>query len=530
MPFLIVNSPALPAPLRVPFFRAVTVGRAPQVDVQILDGRISKRHATIRFDAERRMILEDLDSRNGTFLNGQQIRSPVEIKDGDVVQMGDSRLVIEGSERAPLPPTPEPGSKLTVATTVVRQDFPPAELVGTADQLKEDYDRLRLMWRLNLEIGFDRPLQESAVRILRVLISEFDADRGVMFVVRGGGAPAGTPVDPDHLDRLAAATRRDADHQLDIDVSRTVLGVVLDQRRGVLAADARADERFDRSKSVIMQGIRSTLCVPMVAPTGTLAGVIAMDSTRVINAFHEKDLVVLETVGTQVAMAIENVRLVEQMRRDAVARERLSRVLSPNLVEEVVSGRLAFTEQGELREVALLFTDVRGFTKLIQRHSPPDVLKMLNEHFTIIVEHLFKHEGTLDKFLGDGLMALFGAPLPQHDACDRAVQVAREVRAALRAWNAGRVEGGEEPLYVGMGIATGPVVVGAMGSEQTLSYTAVGPAVNLAARLCAVAAPEEILVSRSVADRLSDPEHLGDVRLLELKGFEGPMEAFPLVS
>jgi adenylate cyclase len=524
MPTVIVESPALPAPGRVPFEQALSIGRCPNSDLQILDGRISKQHAVLRSNGEQ-FLVEDLGSRNGTFLNGKRILVPSQLGNGDVVQVGDSRLTFEHH------PVDESSARKRTSTTTmqirkreVRHDFPPANQVGSPEMLSEDYDRLRLAWRLSLEIGFDRPLRDQADRIVDLLIQEFDADRGVLMLFPRGTADRS---DPENLRPIGVVTRK-GDPKESVRVPRTVLRAVLEQRKGVLAADARSDARFDTSKSVILQGIRSALCVPLTARSGNLVGVLALDATRVVNTFHEKDLIVLETVGVQIATAIENTLLVEQMREQAVARERLSRLLSPNLVEEVVSGQLKFTQAGEIRHVTILFTDMRGFTAMSQRFGPAEVLRLLNSYFGMAVNILFRHEGTLDKFMGDGMMALFGAPIHQPDAPIRAVRAATEIQAAVRDWNLELVKAGHEQIHIGIGIASGPVVAGAMGSTQTMSYTVVGPAVNLASRLCAVAGQGEILICSTIRGLVAEEVPVGAPRMVKLKGYADPVPAHPV--
>jgi adenylate cyclase len=194
-------------------------------------------------------------------------------------------------------------------------------------------------------------------------------------------------------------------------------------------------------------------------------------------------------------------------------------------VEEVVAGNVQITNQAETREVTILFADIRGFTGLSQQMSPEEVVRSLNGFFSLCVEILFQNEGTLDKFLGDGLMALFGAPVSQEDATDRALRTATQMQKSLRNWNKQRVAEGLPPLEAGIGIATGPCVAGAIGTRQTLSYTVIGQAANLADRLCSKANSYEIVISDVVAKKLNIQEELGYSQELDVKGFDEPVIA-----
>ncbi len=521
MPSVILESPSLSARTQTRFDTFLLVGRAPGVDLQILDTRVSKRHATIKLSGDGTFVIEDLGSRNGTTVNGVQITDVTEVEDGSIIGVGDSTLTFR--DDAEISDEFNRTSTITITTERVLKGFPPARDVATTVQLKEDYDRLRLLWMISLESNLDRPMKDQIFEILRILLKEIDADRATLLLL---------PIehrdteDPAHLELLVACDHKGQAYDKQTQVSETILGEALRTKRGVLVADARMDERFDSSQSVVIQGIRSTLCAPMMSRLGTKIGVIALDSVSVTAAFHQKDLVVLETLATQVGTVIENIRLIEHARTQAIARERLSRFLSPNVVDEVVAGHVSITDSGEARNVTVLFTDVREFTAMSRQFAPDEVLNSLNSYFALAVDIIFKHEGTLDKFLGDGLMALFGAPLPQKDATLRAVAAAQDIQREMVGWNKERVAGGKQPLHVGIGIASGPVVAGAVGTPQTLSYTVVGPAANLASRLCSVAGIGEVLVSTPVAQALPDNVPVDRPRMVELKGYEKPVAVY----
>lgn len=478
-----------------------TIGRHPDQYIQILDRVVSKEHALIT-GSDGGYWLQDMGCRNGTYVNGVQITGRTPVTDGDTITMGSTRIVFEDQRRPSAPAfgqvTIHPGGmtetairSLLPAVGEAKGEFLPEDRIHDEKALREDYEKLRTAFELNRAVADALEIGALLDRILDKAFEITHADRGVILLMTDDGP------------QPRATKSRLTDEVAQVDISQTILNEVIEHHHAVLSSDATMDQRFEASHSVIMHGIRSTICVPLLFRS-ELLGMIHLDSRIATGIFTDKDLQVLSTFARQAAQNIGVARLAARAEAEAVARNNLSRLLSPNLVEEVVKGTIAMEKGGVLREATVLFSDIRGFTAMSERLDPQAIVSMLNEYFEIMVDIVFQNEGTLDKFVGDEIMAVWGAPVGQADHAARAVRAALEMTEALVKFNRFRVANGEHPIHVGIGINCGELIAGYMGSTRTLSYTVIGDTVNTAARLCSHAQAGEIMVTEPIIAALGD--------------------------
>ena len=254
-------------------------------------------------------------------------------------------------------------------------------------------------------------------------------------------------------------------------------------RVAILTSDAMVDPRFGAGDSIRFHGIRSAMCAPLWHEDQVI-GIIHVDSPMLTNCFTENDLDVLTALASYAAVAVERARLGEKIVAEEKKRERLGRFLSPQVASRILAASDAQSAElgpPEVREVSVLFADISGFTTVSERMSPSSVALLLNDYLSRMTEVIFRYEGTLDKYMGDGIMAVFGAPLDMPDHAARAIRVALEMQERVAEWNAERTEGPE--LKIRIGINSGKAVAGEIGSVNKMEYTVLGDIVNTASRL-----------------------------------------------
>ncbi|MBN1608468.1 MAG: FHA domain-containing protein [Polyangiaceae bacterium] len=401
----------------------------------------------------------------------------------------------------------------TQITATQRGFLPFDQVKDNSLQLAADYERLRLSHELSREIALERDLPSLLNKILLTIFKFVHADRGVIFLM-----DAGRKLVP------SASLRRDGT-DAPINVSSTIMNHVITERATVLTHDAAMDFAASKGKSMILNRISSAIVAPLLHDDEIL-GVLWLDS-ETLAQFQQKDLEMVTAIAAQAAMFIEITILGKKIEQEIVHRERFSRLLSPNIAQRVMSGELEIKKGGQLVHHCTVFnSDIRGFTPMSAGARPENLVEMLNEYFEQMVEMVFKYEGTLDKFMGDGIMALWGAPVAHPDDAVRCVCSALEQLEVLEAFNRRQNELDLPPLAVGFGIHTGPVVAGYIGSSKALSYTVIGDTANTSARLCGIALGGQILVSEQTLAQLNNRFDYEELPPAQLKGKEKPFRVF----
>src|SRR5215831_1475553 len=223
-------------------------------------------------------------------------------------------------------------------------------------------------------------------------------------------------------------------------------------------------------------------------------------------------------------------QMARSLREKEMIKRAFTRYVAREVVEEILKDPESMVLRGERREVTVLFCDVRGFTPLSERLSPEEVVLLLNDFYTLMIETTFKHDGTLDKFMGDAVMAIFGAPIAHPDHSARAVLTALAMREGIQGLNRRRAEDGKESVAIGIGVSAGEAVAGTVGTEDRMEYTVVGDSVNLAARLESNAKPGQILISHRTWENVKDVVDTRALGVIKVKGKEEQVSVYEVLG
>src|SRR5438105_1533862 len=490
-----------------------TIGRAPDNRVVLNDPRASRYHAHIKYQSGSYLIVDgSVDgkpSANHVFVNGEQRREHP-LRDGDQVQIGASRLRFDLSDERRSEPEARFDDKplghtqlLVSANDVIRAALAsraaPAVAAPSAEleELRRKAKILALLYEMSKTLGAVFDLDAIFENACEVIFSATPADRAVA-LLRDESTQ-----DADGEDNLVVVAMRVRDeerapHARRQSIGRTITRKVMRERQALLSQDAAADSEFAGVHSIVAQGVHSTICAPLVADT-RVHGALYADRLDPFTAFTRDDLELVSAVAAQTAVAVENARSHERLAREEVARANYSRFLPEYVVQQILENPDSFKLGGVNQTLTVLFADIRGFTRLSE-HAPPErVVQLLNNYFTAMSDIIFAHGGTLDKYIGDGLMALFGAPTATPDDACNAVAAAVDMQREMEVINKQLKTDGLAEIAIGIGLHTGVATVGYIGSERRSEYTAIGDTVNLAARLEQNSLPGQILLSDAAA-------------------------------
>ncbi|MBI5788019.1 MAG: GAF domain-containing protein [Candidatus Schekmanbacteria bacterium] len=313
-------------------------------------------------------------------------------------------------------------------------------------------------------------------------------------------------------------------HPLKIKPGLGIAGNVVQQAKTIICNDTWQDKLFIRGE----KEIRSLLCAPLKTRNKVL-GVINFSNKLDGKIFTARDAKLLSALSNQAANFIESILRHEyKLYEDRLIRN-LERYLSPHIVKNLLKDNHELKLGGGKKKVTILFADIRNFSTLSEEIAPETLVKFLNEYFTHMVDIIFKNGGAVDKFVGDEIMAIFGAPITQGNDDVRAIKTAIEMQRKMQQLRALWQQKGLKPFSIGIGINSGEVIAGNIGSKKHMDYTVIGDAVNIAKRLESQAKADKILTSRNLYDAAGNIYRFKEFGNVMVKGKKNPVNVFEII-
>lgn len=510
----------------------LSIGRTEGNDLVLNHPSVSRKHARIE-ERDGVWWIFDLKSTNGVKVNGNLIMES-QVDAGDKILIGSVQLEIKA-----MPSVEFTGESMfdNPSGTVIRRisDFnsefgldlneiaqapvrPPSEPGAPPQVTREKIFQVLVQVAKSLLMTED--LTTLLNTVMDMIFKYLPVERGLIILFDENGNP---------IPKLTKFIEG-ADHQ-DIPISRTILKMVAEQQVSLMTSNALEDARLLGGKSIAIHGIRSAMCVPLWNRQRVI-GAVQVDSPIHIGRFTEEDLDLLTALANFSAVAVERAQLAEKIEQERKIRTKMERYHSPAVIDEIVRKAAdADDEDVKTADVSILFADISGFTTISETKAPEEVADYLSNFFSAAVDAIFAYGGTLDKFIGDAVMAFFGAPIAHEDHADRAIMAGLMIMERVDLWNEERERENLPPVRIRVGINSGPAVVGNVGTEKRVDYTVLGSSVNIASRLeSGVAKPGQLVISQNTMERLVgvfETEFLGE---FALKGLQQKMPVFAVKS
>jgi adenylate cyclase len=513
-----------------------TIGRGLDNSIVVEDDArsLSRHHAEIQV-TDKGIYLTDLHSSNGTFVNQTKIIQQKIIHD-DFVQFGSVvfRLVAESASAASDANTPviansglsilmrvSPEKSRVNMQDLLQQKQRAASgsvlMIQGADESQRTSAKLRVLLEVSQELASPEAHSALPEKILELLLKIMSVDRAVLLLVNEKTGE----LEP------KAYKFSDPNASTDLDFySRKITNFVLKQGDAIISDDASGDRRFDSSQSIIQQSIQAAMCAPL-RPRDKAIGVLYVDNLSRGHAYHKEDLEFLSSLANQAAIAIENANLYQSMQSEVIRRTKLERFFPAAVSQKIEEGwdlnRIVETE------VTALFSDISGFTEMTSKMQPRKVLEFLNEYFKVMVEDIvFPYGGTLEKYIADALLAVWGSPYQREDDAVMAVNAAIAMQWAMKQLNEDWTEQGRDlQIQIHIGLNTGMVAAGNIGSENLIQYTNIGDTMNVASRICTAAQAGEVFISESTRAKISSLNFpLEKLDLIQVKGKAEPLQLY----
>ncbi len=471
---------------------SLMAGRSPECSLEVPDPNASRQHARVVFDGTG-LTLVDNRSANGTFLNEKRVTEPMRLKHDDVFRLGETRIRIQARRGG----TVEPGSESVFGFHDSEADLSQSIVMPMADLAQQsrspdaaDRRFAGLLKAMNLSKDINQ-LDRVLEGIIEVMFELFpQTERG--FLMLGKTVEA--------LQPKAVRVRNASGTQEAPKVSTSICRKALVEKAAFLFNDSNPGD-FDQGMSIVSLKIRSAMTVPLIVDNEIL-GLLQVDTTDRARAFTSKDLELAAAVSQVASIALKNSQQITDLASVTRTKDNLCRFLPGPVAQQVLDGKLELALGGKTYAGTVLFSDIVGFTRMSETMAPERVVELMNKYFERMVPCIRNEGGSIDKFIGDAIMAFWGVPIATDNSASQGVAAALGMQIALLGFNSLERSQGRQAIGHGIGLNTGPVVAGNIGSTDTISYTLLGDTVNTASRIEHHAMKEQVLVSQSTWEAL----------------------------
>jgi adenylate cyclase len=310
-----------------------------------------------------------------------------------------------------------------------------------------------------------------------------------------------------------------------------LLSIISKERKLITKYDIEEDPRYANLRESCGQRFSemgASILTPFIYQ-GKVTGALALGYKKSGHFYTREDIDLLNTLANSGAVAIENARLAEQMKKEETVRTNLARYLSPQIVDQIIKKDVQVNLGGDRKVVTVLFSDIRNFTSITETRQPDQLVLILNEYFTEMAKIIFENQGSLDKYIGDAIVAVFGSLIPLDNSAKNAVQAAIQMMKHMPVLNEKWMKEYGFSMDIGIGINTGEVFLGNIGSPERMEFTVIGDTVNVASRFSGLAQPTQILITRETLSFLGNDVRYNELPAAAVKGKAEKLKVFEIL-
>ena len=531
-----------------------SLGRMPENDIELRDSLVSRKHSEL-IRRGNRFTVYDLGSSNGTYVNKKRIDVKV-LDDGDEIQVGESVFTFK-DENSPArrPETaPEPAEseliaslysgandivkkvtdlpeeyRIDVKESIARgiswkdvksqtgEQAPPKKDEKKAQEQQQD-ERFKFLYLLGRELSSKPSIKDVLQSALDTIFAVITAERGLILTIEKGTGEL--------IPQVARHRSHGAIPASEVPYSGQIVRRVVQEKNFIITSDAKHDQRFQMGVSIVQYNIRSAMCVPLWEKDEVF-GVIYLDNQMKTHPFEIADLHILGAIANQVAIRIKQEELFEKLKQEEVTRSNMERFFSPDIAEILLKRGEAGLAPEE-KEATIVFCDICAFTSISEKLKPSQIADMLNGYFEMTSRIILDNKGSVNKYIGDSIMSVFGAPVAMAEHALLAVRSALQIQREIKSLN----DKTDTRLHyhVHIGANTGEVVAGNIGSQKRIEYTVLGDAVNVAARLEKKASAGQIVIGERTYGLVKDRITCRPLGAEKLKGREREMHIYEVLG